>query len=72
MLTWSASQVTVIISEAFTGLAYQSEAESGVFKGVGVESPKSVKAVQEGRHCARIHADYGTADPLQQALGSSG
>ena len=41
-------------------------------KGVGVGIPKSVKVVQEVRHCARIHADYGTADLLQQALGSSG
>ena len=72
MLTWSASEVTVVISEAFTGLDYQSEVEIGVFKGVRVGFLKPVKAVQERRHCARIHADYGTADLLQQSLGSSG
>ena len=62
----------MVISEAFPGSHYQSEVETDVFKRVGVEFPKPVKVVQERRHCARIHADYGTADLLQQALGSSG
>ena len=43
-----------------------------MFKRIGVAFPKPVKVIQKRRHCARIHADYGTADLLQQDLGSSG
>lgn len=54
----------MVISEAFTGLGCQSEIEIGVLERVGVEFAKPVKAVEERRHCARIHADYWYCRPI--------